>query len=144
MGRWHYAGKKRLLIQADGGGANAPREWGWKVALQGLADEFGWIITVMHYPPGASKWNLIDHRMFSLISENWAGEPLVSYEAMLKFIRGTRSATGFHCEAYLDTTEYPTGVKITEEERDVLRIKPRRVLPKWNYTIWPRTARQDK
>jgi hypothetical protein len=144
VGRWHYAGKKRLLIQADGGGANAPREWGWKVALQGLADEFGLIITVMHYPPGASKWNLIDHRMFSLISENWAGEPLVSYEAMLKFIRGTRSATGFHCEAYLDTTEYPTGVKITEEERDVLRIKPRRVLPKWNYTIWPRTARQDK
>jgi hypothetical protein len=102
------------------------------------------IITVMHDPPGASQRNLIDHRMFCLISEDWAGGPLVSYEAMRKFLRGTRSATGFHCEAYLDTAEYPTGVKITEEVRGVHRIKPRRVLPKWNDTIWPRTARQDK
>jgi Rhodopirellula transposase DDE domain len=144
VGRWHYAGTKRLLIQADGGGANDSRKWAWKVAVQRLADEFRLIITVMHYPPGASKWNLIEHRMFSLISENWAGEPLVSYEAMLNFIRRTRSATGFHCKAYLDTTEYSTGDKITTEERDKLRIKPRRILPKWNYTIWPRTTQQGK
>ena len=79
VGRYDYPGKKRLLIQADGGGSNSYRKWAWKVALQGLADEFELIITVMHYPPGASKWNPIEHRMFSLISDNWAGEPLVSY-----------------------------------------------------------------
>jgi len=138
VGRWYHGGKKRLLIQADGGGANGSRRWAWKVALQGLADEFGLIITVMHYPPGASKWNLIEHRMFSLISENWAGEPLVSYEVMLKFIRRTRSATGFHCQARLDTTEYATGLKVTAEEKAAVRIQRRPVLPQWNYTIWPR------
>lgn len=144
VGRRSYAGTRRLLIQADGGGANDSRKLAWKVALQGLADEFRLIITMMHYPPGASKWNLIEHRMFSLISENWAGEPLVSYEAMLKFIRRTRSATGFHCKAHLDTTWYPLGRKITKAERAKLRIKDRRILPKWNYMIWPRTTRSRK
>jgi hypothetical protein len=137
VGRRYYPAAKRLLIQADGGGANGCRRWAWKVALQGLADECGLIITVMHYPPGASKWNLIEHRMFSLISANWAGEPLVSYEAMLKFMRRTRSATGFHCQARLDTAEYPTGAKVTPAERRKVRIKHRRILPRWNYTIWP-------
>ena len=137
-GRRFYAGTKRLLIQADGGGANGSRKWAWKVALQGLADEFGLIITVMHYPPGASKWNLIEHRMFSLISANWAGEPLVSYEVMLKFIRRTRSDTGFLCKARLDTTPYSMGVKITAKQRAGVRLRRRPVLPQWNYTIWPR------
>jgi Rhodopirellula transposase DDE domain len=137
VGRHHYAGKKRLLIQADGGGANGSRRWAWKVALQQLADEFGLIITVMHYPPGASKWNWIEHRMFRLISGNWAGEPLESYEVMLKFIRGTRSATGFHCRARLDTTMYQTRVKITKEQKAAVRLKRRPILPQWNYTIWP-------
>ena len=104
-------GAKRLLIQADAGGANDYRKWEWKVALQRLADEFDLVITVTHYPPGASKWNPIDHRMFSLISGNWAGEPLVSYEKILKYIRRTRSTTGFHCRAVLDTQEYPTVVE---------------------------------
>ncbi|MBV8606397.1 MAG: ISAzo13 family transposase [Singulisphaera sp.] len=140
VGRGCYAGAKRLLIQADGGGANGSRKWAWKVALQGLADETGLIITVMHYPPGASKWNWIEHRMFSLISANWAGEPLVSYEVMMKLIQGTRSATGFHCQARLDTTWYATGVKITAEEKAGVRLKRRPVLPQWNYTIWPRAA----
>jgi hypothetical protein len=139
-----YAGTRRLLIQADGGGANGCRRWAWKVALQGLADEFGLIITVMHYPPGASKWNLIEHRMFSLISANWAGEPPVSYEVMLKFIRRTRSATGFHCRARLDTASYATGVKITAKERAGVRLKRRSVLPQWNYTIWPRATKPRK
>ena len=94
IGRWRYFGKRRLLIEADGGGANAATKWEWKVALQGLADEFGLAITVTHYPPGASKWNPIDHRMFSLISANWAGEPLVSYETILGYIRRTRSSQG--------------------------------------------------
>jgi hypothetical protein len=106
--------------------------------LQGLADECGLIITVMHYPTGASKWNLIEHRMFSLISGNWAGEPLVSYEVMLQFIRRTRSATGFHCQTRLDTTPDATGQKVSKEERRAVRLKRRPVLPRWNYTIFPR------
>jgi hypothetical protein len=98
VGRWRYSGASRLLIEADAGGANAATKWEWKVALQRLADEFGLIISVTHYPSGASKWNPIDHRMFSLISANWAGEPLVSYETILGYIRCTRSTKGFHCQ----------------------------------------------
>ena len=98
---------------------------------------FPWIITVTHYPPGASKWNPIDHRMFSLISANWAGEPLVSYETILGYIRRTRSSEGFHCRARLDENDYPTGSKVTPGEKAQVRLKPRPVLPRWNYTIWP-------
>ena len=98
---------------------------------------FPWIITVTHYPPGASKWNPIDHRMFSLISANWAGEPLVSYETVMKYIRTTRSRTGFRCRAWLDTKDYPKGLKVRSEEKAWVRLRPRRVLPQWNYTIWP-------
>jgi len=116
----------------------------WEVALQGLADELGLIITVMHYPPGASKWNLIEHRMFSLISGNWAGEPLVSYEVMLRFIRRTRSATGFHCKARLDTTPYATGQKVSKEEQRAVRLRRRPILPRWNYTIYPRASNHRK
>ena len=118
--------------------SNGTRNWLWKAGLQALADEFQVIIAVSHTPPGASKWNLIDHRMFSLISENWAGEPLESYAVMLKWIQKTRSETGFTCRACLDRGCYPTGGKITEEEKATIHLKPRRVLPKWNYTIWPR------
>ena len=137
VGRRLYPARRRLLIEADAGGANGCRRWGWKVALQGLADEFGLIITVTHYPPGASKWNPVEHRLFGPISENWAGEPLVSYETMLKYIRTTSSATGLHCRACLDTRCYPTKVKISKEQKRAVRLKPRKVLPKWNYTIWP-------
>jgi hypothetical protein len=137
IGRWRYFGERRLLIEADTGGANSATKWEWKVALQGLADEFGLIITVTHYPPGASKWNPIEHRMFSLISGNWSGEPLVSYEMILGYIRGTRSSEGFHCRAFLDTTDYPTGYRVTPRAKALVRLKPRPVLPKWNYTIWP-------
>ena len=132
------ASTKRLLIQADGGGATGSRQWAWKVALQELANECGLIITVMHYPPGASTWTLIEHRMFSLISANGAGEPLVSHEVMLKFIRRTRSETGFHCKARLDIMPYAKVVKITAEQRAGVRLRRRPVLPQWNYTIWPR------
>ena len=95
IGKLLYPGQKNLLIQADGGGSNGYRSRVWKMGLQHLADEFGLIITVTHYPTGASKWNPIEHRMFNLISANWAGEPLASYQLMLNFIRGTRSTTGF-------------------------------------------------
>jgi hypothetical protein len=137
VGRPRYPQARRLLIEADCGGANDPRKWEWKVGLQQLADEFDLVITVTHYPPGASKWNPIDHRMFSLISGNWAGEPLVSYETMLQYIRGTRSATGFHCRAVLDTHEYPTGWRATPAGKEWVRLKPHSVLSAWNYTICP-------
>jgi hypothetical protein len=139
VGRHRYPGASRLAIEADGGGANGCRSWAWKVGLQGLADEFGLTITVGHYPSGASKWNPIEHRMFNLISANWAGEPLTSYEVMLKHIRTTRSSAGFRCRASLDMRFYPTGVKISEEAKSRVRLVRHAVLPKWNYTIRPRT-----
>jgi hypothetical protein len=137
VGRKRYANERRLLIEVDSGGANDHRKWEWKLALQGLADEFGLSITVTHFPTGASKWNPIDHRMFSLISANWAGEPLVSYETMLKHIRTTRSDTGFHCRACLDEREYPIRRKISADEKASIRLKRRSALPNWNYTIRP-------
>jgi Rhodopirellula transposase DDE domain len=137
VGQRRYGQAKRLLIEADCGGANDSRKWEWKVGLQQLADEFDLAITVTHYPPGASKWNPIDHRMFSLISGNWAGEPLVSYATVLQHIRRTRSATGFHCRAVLDTREYPTGWRGTPADKAWVRLQPRPVLPDWNYTILP-------
>jgi hypothetical protein len=140
VGPTAYPAARRLLIEADCGGANGNRRIAWKAGLQGLADEFGLIISVTHYPPGASKWNPVEHRMFSLISENWAGEPLIDYETMLKFIRRTRSTTGFHCRACLDRRKYEKGVKVTREERATIRLKPRSVLPRWNDTIWPHLA----
>ena len=136
-GRVHFREHTQLLIQADGGGANRSDSWLWKAGLQALADEFQLTITVTHFPTGASKWNPIEHRMFSPISQNWAGQPLVSYETMLKFIRTTRTETGFHCRARLDTATYNTGRKITPEEKAQINLQPRRVFPEWNYTIRP-------
>ena len=137
VGQRRYLGARRLLLEMDGGGANDPRKWLWKVALQKLADDTGLILVVTHYPPGASKWNPIEHRMFSVISGNWAGEPLVSYEAVLKYIRTARTETGFRCRACLDRKEYPTRQKVAPEKKARVRLKPGRLLPKWNYTIWP-------
>lgn len=137
VGRRVYAGKHRLLLEADCGGANGHRCWRWKLGLQQLADEFGLTVTVTHLPPGASKWNPIEHRMFCHISQNWAGQPLVNYETVLKFIRTTRTATGFCCRACLDTTPYDTGLTTTREQKAQINLKPHRLLPKWNYTIEP-------
>ena len=138
VGRHKYRGAKRLLIECDCGGGNGPRIWAWKVGLQQLADEFGLTITVGHFPPGALKWNLIEHRMFSLISGNWAGEPLTSYEVVLKYIGATRSTTGFRCRAKLDKSHYPKKTTVTDEQKAAVLLQPNRVLPKWNYTIRPR------
>ena len=139
VGRRVYPHATGLLIQADGGGANGSRCWLWKLALQTFADEFGLTITVTHYPPGASKWNWIEHRLFNAISGNWAGQPLISYETVLKFIRTTRTASGLHCEAELDTRDYPTKLKISPAQKASINLVPHRVLPQWNYTIKPRT-----
>lgn len=137
VGQRRYPEARRLLLEMDGGGANDPRKWLWKVALQWLADQTGLIIVVTHYPPGASKWNPIEHRMFSLISGNWAGEPLVSYEAIVKHIRTTRSEAGFCCRARLDRKDYPVRQRVTPQEKARVRLKPHRLLPRLNYTIWP-------
>lgn len=126
-----------LLIEADCGNPNGNHCWRWKHELQQLADEFGLTITVTHLPTGASKWNPIEHRLFSQISRNWAGEPLVSYETILKFIRTTRTESGLRCKAYLDKTIYETRLQLTPEQKERINMVPRRVLPKYNYTIKP-------
>lgn len=137
VGRHRYPGARRLLIEADGGGATDRRKWGWKVALQRLADEFGLIITMTHYPPGASKWNPIEHRLFSLISANWAGEPLVSYETILKHIRTTKTESGLPCRARLDKKEYPAEHRVSPADKVWVRLKRRSIRPQLNYTICP-------
>lgn len=137
VGRRRYPGARRLLLEMDGGGANDPRKWLWKIALQRLADGTGLIVVVTHYPPGASKWNPIEHRMFSPISGNWAGEPLDSYETIVKYIRTTRTQTGFRCRAWLDRKDYPARQRAAPQDKARVRLEPHRVLPKWNYTIWP-------
>lgn len=136
-GRWCYPHARRWLVEADCGGGNGNRCWAWKVGLQRLADEFGIAITVSHYPSGASKWNRIEHRMFNLISLNWQGEPLVSYETVLNFIRTTTSSSGFRCRAVLDEADYPTRLKVLPEAKAAVRCKPYKLLPQWNYTIYP-------
>jgi hypothetical protein len=116
---------------------NGSRSRRFKFRLQEFADETGLAVTVCHCPPGCSKWNPIEHRMFSQISANWAGEPLDSYETILKHIRTTRTETGFRCRACLDRKEYPTRQRAAREDKARVRLKPSRVLPQWNYTIWP-------
>jgi len=140
-GRWCYPKARHWFIEADGGGANSSRTWAWKWALQQLADRWDVTITVAHYPPGASKWNPIEHRLFSHISANWQGEPLRDYDTVLGFIRATTTVTGLRCRAVLDTAHYPTRVKITEEQKRSIRIRRSTILPQWNYTIYPRRKR---
>lgn len=141
IGQLVYPDQKHLLIEADCGGSNGNRSRVWKVGLQHLADKFKLIITVTHYPTGASKWNPIEHRMFSLISANWAGEPLDSYETMLNYIHTTTSITGFCCQIQLDTTEYELKKKISNKEFDALHFRSHWRFPQWNYTIYPRTPK---
>ena len=140
-GRWCYPRARRWFIEADCGGANSARTWGWRWALQQLADRWRVAITVAHYPPGASKWNPIEHRLFSPISGNWQGEPLRDYDTVLGFIRATSTTAGLRCRAVLDPTHYPTRVKVTEEQKRSIRIRRSKVLPQWNYTIYPRQKR---
>lgn len=136
-GHMYYPDPHELLIEADCGNPNGNRCWRWKHELQQLADEIGLTLTVTHLPTGASKWNPIEHRLFSQISRNWAGEPLVSYETILKFIRTTRTESGLRCKAYLDKTIYETKLQLTPEQKERINMVPRRVLPKYNYTIKP-------
>jgi hypothetical protein len=133
-----YRRPRRLLILADTGGSNSCRCYAWKTELQSqLCNAFQLEVTVAHYPTGASKWNPIEHRLFSEISKNWAAEPLTSYQKLLNFIRSTNTRTGLEVAAYLDRRHYPTGISPSASEIEQLHLKPASTLPKWNYTITP-------
>jgi len=137
-GLLRYPRSRQLLILSDTGGSNGYRCRAWKTQLQAqLADSHGLTLTVAHYPTGASKWNPIEHRLFSEISKNWAGEPLDSYQKILNFIRSTRTQTGLSVTAHLDRRYYPTGAQATPQHLQALRLKHHQVLPWWNYTISP-------
>jgi hypothetical protein len=142
VGRQQYPQAKRLLISADGGGSNGSRVRLWKWELQQLADETGLAITVCHLPPGTSKWNKIEHRLFAWISRNWRGKPLVSYAVILQLIAATTTEAGLTVQCQLDTTSYPAGRKISDDEMATLSIQPDAFHGEWNYTILPRVPRQ--
>lgn len=138
-GRYHYPRSRRLLLLADSGGSNGARPRAFKKFLQKrIADQYGLEISVSHYPSGASKWNPIEHRMFSQITKNWAGHPLVDFGTLLNFARGTKTKTGLHIEAYLDECEYEKGIKVPEKEFKELNITKSEALGNWNYMIAPR------
>jgi Rhodopirellula transposase DDE domain len=137
-GRRRYSRARRLLICADGGGSNSSRTRAWKIQVQELADEIGVPITVCHFPPGTSKWNRVEHRLFSYISLTWRGQPLWSYESIINLIGTTRTRTGLKVKAVLDENNYETGIKITDEEMQQLCIRRHKIHPKWNYTLSPR------
>jgi len=137
-GSSHYPRADTLLILADNGGSNGSRCRAWKHGLRTkLCEPFGLEVTVCHYPPGASKWNPIEHRLFSQISKNWAGEPLVTLETMLKFIRTTKTETGLRVRATLIKHDYPKGITPTSADMATLSLLPHDILPAWNYTIAP-------
>ena len=132
-----YSEARRLLICADGGGSNGYRLRLWKVELQGLADETGLGITVGHFPPGTSKWNKIEHRLFSHITMNWRGRPLVSHQVIVDLISATTTATGLEVEARLDVGSYPTKVKVSKKQMEQVQLHPHDFHGEWNYTIEP-------
>jgi len=137
-GRKSYPAAGRLLICADAGGSNGNRLRAWKLNLQQTADQIQIPITVCHYPPGTSKWNKIEHRLFSFISLNWRGEPLINYETIINLIGGTKTRTGLKVKAVLDTSEYETGIKVSDEQLNQVQLRRHKVHPAWNYTISPR------
>ena len=140
MGKAAYPDAKALFITADCGGSNGYRVRLWRLMLQKLADETGLAITVAHFPPGTSKWNKIEHRFFSLISMNWRGRPLVSYEAIVQLIGNTKSTTGLTIRCELDEGEYVTGKKVTNKQLDAVNIERWDFHPEWNYTVYPTRA----
>jgi hypothetical protein len=140
MGRKRYPEAKELLITADGGGSNGCRSRLWKFALQGLANELGLIIRVCHLPPGTSKWNKIEHRLFSQIAINWRGRPLTSHEVIVQLIAETKTETGLRVRAALDKRSYPTGRKVTNQELAEINLHRAKFHGEWNYKIRPAKA----
>lgn len=137
MGQARFPRAKELLITADGGGSNSHRTRLWKVSLQELADELGIRLFVCHFPPGTSKWNKIEHRLFSFITKNWRARPLVSLEVIVNLIANTTTQTGLVVKAALDTNRYPTKIKVSDEQLARLRLKRHDFHGEWNYTLLP-------
>jgi transposase len=135
VGRQHYPQAKRLLVTADNGGSNGSRLRLWKVSLQQFADSQQVDVTVCHYPTGTSKWNKVEHRLFSHISQTWRGEPLASYLTVVEFINHTKTRTGLRVQAQLDTGDYPTGIEVTDQELEKVCLERHAWHPNWNYTI---------
>ena len=137
MGAEAYPQAERLLITADSGGSNGARVRLWKLELQKLADETGLEIAICHLPPGTSKWNKIEHRLFSFISQNWRGKPLVSHQVIVNLIAATTTKTGLRVRAELDPGKYPKGVKVSDKEVAAIRLERDKFHGEWNYTILP-------
>lgn len=138
MGQPAYPGARRLLVTADCGGSNGARLRLWKWELQRLADETGLEISLAHFPPGTSKWNKIEHRLFSFITQNWRGKPLISHEVIVNLIAATTTRTGLRVQSALDTNTYESGIRISEQQMQELNIRRDEFHGEWNYTILPR------
>ena len=141
MGRKVYPQAGRLLITADSGGSNGSRVRLWKLELQELADETGLRIGVCHFPPGTSKWNKIEHRLFSFITQNWRGKPLISLEVIINLIAATTTATGLKVHSELDTQVYPQGIKVSDKELALIKLRRDKFHGDWNYEIHPRQVK---
>lgn len=137
FGRKYYPNATGILVCADGGGSNGSRTKAWKFYLQELSNKLGIPITVAHYPPGTSKWNKIEHRMFSFISLNWKGKPLENFEAVVKLISSTKTKGGLKIKARLDKKKYKKGMKISKADFEELNLKFSKKFPQWNYTVHP-------
>jgi hypothetical protein len=138
MGRRRFPRARTLLITADAGGSNGPRSRLWKRSLQTLADDLGLTLSVCHFPPGTSKWNKIEHRLFSFITQNWRGKPLISHQAIVNLIAATTTRTGLIVKAALDTNQYDTAIQVSDEDVARLHLTPHAFHGDWNYTISPR------
>ena len=141
MGRTRYPGARRLLITADCGGSNGARVRLWKVELQKLANQTGLAISVVHHPPGTSKWNRIEHRMFAFISQNWRGKPLLSHQVIVQLIAATQTTKGLDISCAIDAGRYPKGAKVSDAQLAALNIRYDSFHPNWNYTILPKRPR---
>lgn len=141
MGRKRYPEAKRLLITADCGGSNGARVRLWKVELQKLANQTGLTITVAHHPPGTSKWNRIEHRMFAFISQNWRGKPLLSHKVIVQLIAATKTTSGLSISCAIDAARYPKGRQVSDAQIEALDIRYDAFHPDWNYSIFPRLNR---
>jgi hypothetical protein len=140
-GQAAYPSARHLLVLADGGGSNSARSRMWKHQLQAqLCDGFGLTVTVCHYPPGCSKWNPVEHRLFGPISLNWAGQPLRDWETVLGYLRGTTTTTGLQVSANLLVGDYPTGERVSDAEMERLNLDRHAISPAWNYTLRPQPA----
>ena len=138
MGATRFPRATKLMITADGGGSNSSRNRLWKLSLQSLADDLGLQLQVCHFPPGTSKWNKIEHRLFCFITKNWRGRPLANYQTIVNLIASTTTKTGLTVRAALDEKPYETGIAVTDEQLAKLKITPNEFHGEWNYTIKPR------